>query len=229
MDPSSQVDIARRSANERSCPRPPAPDELADTLADLEALGLIRFAERDASTSQRDRDETTAARFAAETTAVLPSIPADTPTSRCEFYRRTCDLDAYVQPELQAIIVLASSHLGAITMPAELAARVRIHMQQHRIRVGPIVSHPRSSRWTFLTVPDIPDDKAVYARLFRIQVAVARAHSQITLPSPVRRHREFRIWSQAPSDAYRPSGMAVLAAVEVCAGLSRRARRTGSA
>ncbi|ATL72553.1 DNA-directed RNA polymerase subunit beta (plasmid) [Nocardia terpenica] len=159
----------------------------------------------------------------------MPSIPADTLTSRCEYYRRTCELDAHVQPELQAIIVIANSSLGSITMPAELAARVRLHLQRQGERLGPVISHPRSSRWTFLVRPDIPDDAATFARLFRMQIAVSRTGTQIALPSPVRRHSGFRCWSQAPTGAYRPSGVVVLAAVDACAVPSRRARPVHSA
>ncbi|WP_254206438.1 DNA-directed RNA polymerase subunit beta [Nocardia alni] len=121
-------------------------------------------------------------------------------------------------------MAMVDDTLGAITMPAELAARVRLHMQRQGIRLGPIISHPRSSRWTWLVRPDIPDDVATFARLFRAQIAVARPGGEIALPSPVRRHRGFRCWSQAPADGYRPSGMVVLTAVDACGGLSRRHR-----
>ncbi|MEV2218850.1 DNA-directed RNA polymerase subunit beta [Nocardia vinacea] len=161
---------------------------------------------------------------AAEVTAILPTIPADTFTSRCEYYRHRCQLDARIRPELQAIIVAASNTLGAITMPAELAARVRLHMQHQGVRLGPIISHPRSNRWTFLVRPDIPADMATFARLFRAQIAVTRPGTEIALPSPVRRHSGFRCWSQPPADAYRPSGAVVLAAVDACGGLGRRAQ-----
>lgn len=162
---------------------------------------------------------------AAELTTILPILPADTLTTRCQFYRRTCRLDARIRPELQAIVAVAGDTLGAVTMPAELAARVRLHMQQQGIRLGPIISHPRSSRWTFLCKPDIPDDITTFARLFRAQIAVTRPGTEIALPSPVRRHSGFRCWSQAPESDYRPSGMVVLAAVDACGGLSRQARR----
>lgn len=159
----------------------------------------------------------------AEVTAILPMLPADTLASRCEFYRQRCQLNARVRPELQTIIVAASSTLGAITMPAELAARVRLHLQHQGIRHGPIISHPRSNRWTLLVQPDIPDDVATFARLFRMQVAVARPGTEIALPSPVRRHSGFRCWSDPPTDAYRPSGSVVLAAIYACCGTSRQA------
>lgn len=161
---------------------------------------------------------------AAELTTILPML-ADTLTSRCRFYRRTCRLDARIRPELQDIVAVAGDMLGAITMPAELAARVRLHMQQQGIRVGPIISHPRSKRWSFLCRPDIPDDMETFGRLFRAQITVARHGAAIALPSPGRRSAGFRCWSHAPVDAYLPSGVVVLAAVDACGGLSRRARR----
>lgn len=160
----------------------------------------------------------------AEVTTILPRIPADTLTTWCEYYRHRCQLDARIRSEVQAIIVAASTTLGAVTMPAELAARLRLHMQHQGIRLGPIISHPRSNRWTFLVRPDIPDDVPTYARLFRAQIAVTRPGTEIALPSPVRRHDGFRCWSQPPTDAYRPSGAVVLAAVDACAGPSRRAQ-----
>lgn len=162
---------------------------------------------------------------AVEATTTLPTIPADTLASRCEFYRRTCELDARVRPEMEAITVAASNRLGAVTMPAELAARVRLHLQHQGVRVGPIISHPRASRWTFLVRPDIPDDAATFARLFGIQVDVARPGTEIALPSPVRRHIGFRCWSQPATDAYRPSGLIVLAAIDACTGVPRRRAR----
>jgi hypothetical protein len=161
---------------------------------------------------------------AAEATTILPTLPVDTLTTRCEFYRQVCRLPARIRPELQAIIVAASNTLGAITMPAELAARVRLHMQHQGIRLGPIISHPRSNRWTILVRPDIPDDVPTFARLFRGQVSVARPGTEIALPSPIRRHSGFRCWSEPPTDDYRPSGSVVLAAVYACGGPSWQAR-----
>ncbi|WP_019925520.1 hypothetical protein [Nocardia sp. BMG111209] len=153
---------------------------------------------------------------AAEVTTIVPTLPVDTLTTRTEFYRSVGGLDAHIRPELQAIIVPASSTLGAIMMPAELAARVRLHMQKQGIRSGPIISHPRSSRWTFLVRPDMDIDVQTYAGMFRIQVTVARPGTEIALPSPIRRHQQFRCWTQPPTDRYRPSGSVALAAIDAC-------------
>ncbi|WP_433717151.1 DNA-directed RNA polymerase subunit beta (plasmid) [Nocardia sp. CA-084685] len=155
----------------------------------------------------------------ADVSTILPN-PDDSLSSWCRHYRARCGIDAWMQPELKSIIVLASNSLGAVTMPAELGAQVKIHLLRLGVRLGPIISHPRSSRWTFLIRPDIPTDTATSARLFRIHVSVARSGAQITLPSPERRRSDlgFRCWSCAPEGDYRPSGMVVLNAVDALRG-----------
>lgn len=164
---------------------------------------------------------------AAEMTANLPTLPGDTLTSRCEYYRQCCQLDAHMRPERHAIMVAASSRLAAITMPEELAKRVRDHMQDQGIRGGPIISLPRSGSWTFLIRPDIPDDAPTFAGLFRMQVAVARPGTEIALPSPIHRHSQFRCWEDPPTDAYQPPGSVVLDTIYACARPSRHTHMAG--
>lgn len=139
---------------------------------------------------------------------------ADTPVSRCRFYRQ-CGLAAAVQPEDGRIVVRAG-RVGAITMPARLGQKVRTLMQDRRSALGPIVSHPRSRRWIYLVRPDLPDEVRLFAELFRLDVSVARGGAQIALPSPADRSASFRVWIEPPRDTFRPSGSVVVAAVRVC-------------
>ncbi|WP_228782753.1 DNA-directed RNA polymerase subunit beta [Nocardia abscessus] len=154
-------------------------------------------------------------------TQVLPPVQADTPTTRCQFYRKTCGLPARVRPDLGQIIVLAGS-VGAIIMPAELGGRVKGHLQNRQLQLGPIVSHPRSKRWTFLITPDVPDETRLFAELFRVNVSVSRVGAQIALPSPGARQAGFRVWVRPPRDDFRPSGMAVIESIRACRPQHRR-------
>jgi hypothetical protein len=149
-------------------------------------------------------------------------VLADTPAARCRFYREAFGLPARVQPELGRILFVSGS-VGAITMPAQLGAGVRAHLLDRGVRLGPIVSHPRSKRWTFVIVPDIPDsDMGLFAELFRLNVSVARQGAQIALPSPADGDLGFRVWAHAPRGTYRPRGMVVVEAIRVCVPARRR-------
>lgn len=155
-------------------------------------------------------------------TPLVHGIPSDTLMSRCRFYREVCGLPARVQPQLRQIFIPSGS-VGGITVSAELGASIKVQMQGHGTRPGPIVSHPRSKRWTFLVIPDVPnDDMALFGELFRLNASVARLGARIALPSPADRHG-FRVWVQPPHDSYRPSGLAVIEAIRACA-LPRRRR-----
>ncbi len=160
-------------------------------------------------------------RFAANGTAheepLVHGVAADTLMSRCRFYREVCGLPARVQPQLRQLFIPSGS-VGGVTVPAELGAAVKGHMQGCGLPPGPIVSHPRSKRWTFLVVPDVPnDDVVLFGELFRLNASVSRLGAQIALPSPMDRHG-FRVWVQPPRDSYRPSGLAVIESVRACAG-----------
>ncbi|WP_324195773.1 DNA-directed RNA polymerase subunit beta [Nocardia abscessus] len=152
---------------------------------------------------------------------MLSPVQADTPLTRCRFYRETCGLPARVQPEIGRIIVPAGS-VGAITMPHQLGAAVKARMNGLNVRLGPIVSHPRSKRWTFLIVPDVPDENRLFAELFRLNVSVSRFGAQIALPSPGARQAGFRVWVTPPRDSFRPSGMAVIECIRACRPQCRR-------
>ncbi|WP_454194912.1 DNA-directed RNA polymerase subunit beta [Nocardia sp. Marseille-Q1738] len=151
-------------------------------------------------------------RFPDDATVVL----ADTPVSRCRFYQRVCGLPARIDPQMGRIFVLSGS-VGAITMPAQLGALVKNHLNR-AAPAGPIVSHPRSKRWTFLIRPDVHDEMPLFTELFRLNATLSPIGAQIALPSPVDEAGAvgFRLWAQAPRDSYRPSGLAVIEAIRAC-------------
>ncbi|MFI6172562.1 DNA-directed RNA polymerase subunit beta [Nocardia sp. NPDC051052] len=140
---------------------------------------------------------------------------ADTPASRCTYYRRTCGLPAGIHPEAGRIIVRVGM-VGAITMPAPLGQRVRDDLLQHRIPLGPIISHLRSRRWTFLCRPDLPNDMTLFAELFRLNVTLVPPGAEIALPAPSDTRTGHRHWIVTPRDTFRPSGRIVLAALRSC-------------
>ncbi|WP_280244260.1 DNA-directed RNA polymerase subunit beta [Nocardia abscessus] len=134
---------------------------------------------------------------------------ADTPASRCAFYRRTCGLPAGIHPELGRIVVKAGV-VGGITMPDRLGQLVREDMLFRGLPLGPIVAHVRSCRWTFLCRPDLSDDVRLFAALFRIDVSIVPFGSEIALPSPADANGVFRRWVVAPRDTFRPSGTVIV-------------------
>lgn len=144
-----------------------------------------------------------------------PALLTDTAESRCRFYRQVCGLAAGIKPETGRISVQAGS-VGAITMPARLGQSVKARMQTRKCVVGPIVSHPRSQRWTFLIRPDLPDEVRLFSELFRLNVTVARLGAEIALPSPARIDAAFRVWVEPPRDTVWPSGMVVVEAIRAC-------------
>ncbi|WP_433731198.1 DNA-directed RNA polymerase subunit beta [Nocardia sp. CA-129566] len=149
---------------------------------------------------------------------LTPELLADTPTSRCLFYRQICGLAAGVDPASGRITVRVGS-VSAVTMPADLGQIIKAHMRIRQYALGPIISHPRSQRWTFIVRPDLPDDVPLFSELFRLNVTVARFGAQIALPSPTDRHAGLRIWIEPPRDTLRPSGVAVVDAIRACVGI----------
>jgi hypothetical protein len=105
-----------------------------------------------------------------------------------------------------------------LMMPAPLGQLVKIHMQQRLSDVGPILSHPRSNRWTYLVRSDLPDDDSLFAEMFRLNVSVVRAGGTIALPSPTDQCVEFRRWVEPPQCTFRPSGLVVVDSIRACAG-----------
>ncbi|MFI6998985.1 DNA-directed RNA polymerase subunit beta [Nocardia sp. NPDC050175] len=139
----------------------------------------------------------------------------DTPASRCTYYRRTCGLPAGIHPEVGRIIV-RTGRIGAITMPASLGQYVRDDLLHSRITLGPIISHLRSRRWTFLCRPDLPTDMSRFPELLRRNVTVVPNGAEIALPAPIDTRTGQRHWIVAPRDTFRPSGLILLTAVHSC-------------
>ncbi|MEW1739393.1 hypothetical protein AB0346_25935 [Nocardia beijingensis] len=101
-------------------------------------------------------------------------------------------------------------------MPAILGQHVKVWMQDHGHELGPILSHPRSKRWTFIIRPDLPDDVPLFAEMFRLNVSIIRYGGMIALPSPADRGTKFRAWVTRPDTVFRPSGRVVVAAIRHC-------------
>lgn len=141
----------------------------------------------------------------------------DTPRSRCQFYRRECDLPAVIDPPELGRIVMHAGWVWAITMPIRLGQAVKAHMQSTGAALGPIVGHPRSARWTFIIRPDLPDDMRLFSELFRLDVSVARTGATIVLPSPTASAGAIRHWIVPARSRFRPSGHVVVEAIRAWA------------
>ncbi|MFE3444063.1 DNA-directed RNA polymerase subunit beta [Nocardia sp. NPDC059180] len=107
-------------------------------------------------------------------------------------------------------------------MPSALGLAVKTDLQRCRNHdagpgVGPIISHVRSGRWSFLVEPNIPDDTALFAEMFRLNVSIVRTGATIALPSPSDRGELFRRWIHLPPCDFRPSGLTVIDSIRACA------------
>ncbi|MFI6365033.1 DNA-directed RNA polymerase subunit beta [Nocardia sp. NPDC050630] len=149
----------------------------------------------------------------------------DTPLSRCHFYRRVCDLSATVDPPHLGRIIMKAEHVWALILPTQLGQAVKSCMQQRASDIGPVLSHPRSNRWTLLVRPDIPDDVRLFAEMFRLNVSVVRTGGTVALPSPTDKGAQFRRWIEPPRCTFRPSGLVVVDAIRACSAPYRPARR----
>lgn len=145
----------------------------------------------------------------------------DTPASRCVYYRQACDLPASIDPPHLGRIVMRAAHVWGLSMPTALGQAVKIHMHKQGCDIGPIMSHTRSVRWTFLIRPDLPDEVGLFAEMFRLNVSVIRDGGTIALPSPTDQRVEFRRWIEPPRCTFRPSGLVVVDSIRACAGHSR--------
>lgn len=146
----------------------------------------------------------------------------DTPHTRCVFYRRVCDLPACIDPPELGRIIIRARHTWALIMPSPLGSAVHTDLRHRRDHdagsgAGPIIAHPRSGRWTFLIRPDLPDDTALFAEMFRLDVSIARTGATIALPSPTDRGDHFRQWVHLPHCPFRPSGLTVIDSIRACA------------
>ncbi|MCC3326614.1 hypothetical protein [Nocardia abscessus] len=106
---------------------------------------------------------------------------------------------------------------------------MKVWMQNQGYKLGPILSHPRSKRWTFIIRPDVPDDVPLFAEMFRLDVSIVRDGGTIGLPSPADRGTKFRAWIVLPDSHVRPSGRLVVRAVRDIVAAKRARRRRGLA
>ncbi|WP_244891753.1 DNA-directed RNA polymerase subunit beta [Nocardia beijingensis] len=137
-----------------------------------------------------------------------------------------CDLPATVDPPHVGRIVARCGSVWAITMPAVLGQAVKVWMQNQGYKLGPILSHPRSKRWTFIIRPDLPDEISLFAEMFRLDVSIAREGGTIGLPSPADVGTKFRAWIARPDSHVRPSGHVIIEAIRaVRAEKTARRRR----
>ncbi|WP_280184731.1 MULTISPECIES: DNA-directed RNA polymerase subunit beta [Nocardia] len=149
----------------------------------------------------------------------------DTPLSVCDFYRKVCDLPAEVDPPHTGRIVIRTGVVCGLMMPAFIGSEVKLRMQGPG-RVGPILTHPRSHRWTFLARADLPDAIGLFAEMSRLQVSIICGGGIIALPGPGQRPGLFRAWVQPPRDPFRPYGTAVVDAIRGCV-VQRASKRRG--
>ncbi len=150
-----------------------------------------------------------------------PRVWAESPRSRCEFYKNVCSLPTVMDPETGRITMRAEL-VGAVMMPTELAQRVKTSLDQRGAAPLSIIGHPRANMWTFLVRPDIRPigDPADVARLFKARVVVIR-DGEIALPSPVPDPLMIRTWVSPATSAFRPSGAVV---IECALSLLRQTR-----
>ncbi|WP_067695443.1 hypothetical protein [Nocardia jejuensis] len=138
--------------------------------------------------------------------------------ARCRRYRKEHGLYGVVDSALGRIM-LEIGAVGAVTMPVDLGTRVRDRLRDGT-RCGPVIAHPRSGRWTFLTGPTDNSylDEALFSDLFRDCAAVALPGSQIVLPSPADEHTRYRTWICPPENDFRPELAEVVLATRECRG-----------
>lgn len=137
-------------------------------------------------------------------------MSADTIRSRCEFYRRVYDLPAVADPT-SGLINFPTGLVWAVEMTSELAQRVKTDLDRRGLGGGPIISHPRSARWTFLVRSDVPlrvreDELSSWGG----RVRLLTGGEQVGLPSPAECGVFYRAWINAPQSPYRPSGLPIV-------------------
>lgn len=142
----------------------------------------------------------------------------DTPATRCRYYRQVCDLPAVLDPPGSGRIIVRADNVWAVTVPALLGCRIRDEMTGDTDGLGPVLAHPRSNRWSFLIRPDLPDDVAIFAEMFRHDISIARRGSTIPLPAPTDLDDRLRRWIEPPRGPRRPSGYTVVRAVRAATG-----------
>lgn len=149
------------------------------------------------------------------------SAYAETPRSRCEFYRSVCCLPTVLDP-CTGRITMRAGLIGAVMMPTALAHRVKTSLDIRGVAPLSIIGHPRADVWTFLVRADIRPigDPAEVARLWEARRVVIR-DGDIALPSPMPDPLMVRTWVSPATSVFRPSGAVV---IECAQSISRQAR-----
>lgn len=146
-------------------------------------------------------------------TQISPPVSAfaETPRSRCEFYRHECSLPIVVDATTGRITMRAGL-IGAVMMPTQLAQQVKTALEGSGVTPLSIIGHPRAQMWTFLVRSDIRPigDPGDVARLWEARVVVIR-EGDIALPSPAPDPLMVRTWVSPAISTFRPSGAVVIA------------------
>lgn len=153
-----------------------------------------------------------------EALAMTTNRVGDTPSSRCGYYRKMCDLPTRFDPD-SGRITMRTNLIWAIVMPSDLGQRTKVCLEHRGRGGGPIISHPRSGGWTFLVRSDIALATLNGVKPYRVRVI---GHGEeIALPSPADRGSFFRAWIVAAHTPHRPSGGEVMDAVRTVLDLPR--------
>ncbi|WP_063043230.1 hypothetical protein [Nocardia pseudovaccinii] len=136
------------------------------------------------------------------------SSSAETTAQRCRHYQRDLGLPAVIMPDTETRIIVQTGPVSAVVMPSRLATEVIAEQQGP---LGPVIEHPASRRWAFLTGPSGPCPESLTPALLRWNIGVASNY--IVLPSPADERRGFRRWIHEPHNRFRPSMREILEAV----------------
>ncbi len=144
----------------------------------------------------------------------LLELEGVTVAARCAYYEQVCQLPTVPDP-VSGQIVLIAGRVQAVMVPSALGRRVRSELGRVEVGCGPIVSHPKSGTWTFLTDSDrrieaLPDA----TRLWVNGVVVLASGARIGLPTPTATNTgSCRAWESPPTSPQRPTTTTVLDAV----------------
>lgn len=137
--------------------------------------------------------------------------------SRSTYYQQICQLPTVLDSDSGQITVIAG-RVQAVMVPWALGRRVRSELSRSGAGYGPIVSHPKSGSWTFITNSDRKLDPATDDIVFWLgNVVVLASGVPIALPTPTATNAApFREWELPPTSPQRPTTFAVLVAIRTC-------------
>lgn len=137
--------------------------------------------------------------------------------SRCAYYQQVCHMPAVLDPDSGQIIVVAD-RVQAVMVPSVLGHRVLSELDRADAGGAPIVSHPKSGSWTFITAADRRIDQFPDATLLWVNnVVVFASGVRIGLPTPTAiSAAPCREWQAPPTSPQRPTTTTVLDAVRAC-------------